>query len=221
MDNKGEIVIYQTPEGKTELEVKLERETLWLNQYQLADLFETDRTSILKHIKNIYVTGELSEPATSAKFAHVQSEGGRSVTRRILHYNLDMILSVGYRVNSTRGTQFRIWANNVLREYLIKGYTLNEQRLMERERELQALKTGIQLLERSVSNQVRQLDQARAFVGIIADFSRGLGILDDYDKGTLDSKGLTEKEAVIITYEECRGVIGQIKDEFHTQVFQE
>lgn len=142
-------------------------------------------------------------------------------TTRILHYNLDMILSVGYRVNSTRGTQFRIWANNVLREYLIKGYTLNEQRLVERERELQALKTGIQLLERSVSNQVRQLDQARAFVGIIADFSRGLGILDDYDKGTLDSKGLTEKEAIIITCEECRGVIGQIKDEFHTQVFQE
>jgi hypothetical protein len=174
--DKGEIVIYQTPEGKTELEVRLEQETLWLKQNQLADLFDTDRTSILKHIKNIYVTGELSEQATCAKFAQIQSEGGRSVTRRILHYNLDMILSVGYRVNSKRGTQFRIWANDVLREYLVKGYVLNEKRLTEREKELRALKAGIQLLERSVAHQARQLDQARAFVGIIADFSKGLGI---------------------------------------------
>jgi len=98
--NKGRIIIYQTPEGETELEVKLERDTLWLNQYQLADLFETDRTSILKHIRNTYEIGELSENSTCAKFAQVRKEGKRSVTRQILHYNLDMILSVGYRVNS-------------------------------------------------------------------------------------------------------------------------
>jgi prophage maintenance system killer protein len=219
MDNKGEIVIYQTPEGKTELEVKLERETLWLHQYQLAELFETDRTSILKHIKNVYETGELSEDATCAKFAQVQTEGKRSVTRQILHYNLDMILSVGYRVNSKRGTQFRIWANNVLREYLTKGYALNEKRLTEREKELQVLKAGIQLLERSVTNQARQLEQAKAFVRVISDFSKGLGILDDYDNGTLDSKGLTEKETALITYEECKGIIGQTKDEFRSPLF--
>lgn len=218
-DDKGEIAIYQTPEGKTEIAVKLERETLWLHQYQLADLFETDRTSILKHIKNIHETGELSEEATCAKFAHVQMEGSRSVTRRILHYNLDMILSVGYRVSSKRGTQFRIWANNVLREYLTKGYALNEKRLAEREEELQTLKAGIQLLERSVTNQAQRLDQAKAFVNVIADFSSGLGILDDYDSGRLDSKGLTEKEAAFITYEECKGIIGQIKDEFHSPLF--
>lgn len=219
MDGKGEIVIYQTPEGKTELEVKLERETLWLHQYQLAELFETDRTSILKHIRNIYETGELSEDATCAKFAQVQTEGRRSVTRQVLHYNLDMILSVGYRVNSKRGTQFRIWANNVLREYLAKGYALSEKRLKESEKELQVLKSAIQLLERSVTHQARQLGQVQSFVGIIADFSNGLGILDDYDNGRLDAKGLTEKRAVLITYEECKGIIKQIKDEFHSPLF--
>jgi len=126
------------------------------------------------------------------------------------YFNLDMILSVGYRVNSRRGTQFRVWANSVLKEYLIKGYTLNEKRLTEREKELQILKAAIQLLERSVANQARQLDQAQSFVNIIADFSNGLGILDDYDNGRLDSRGLTEKEAVPISYEECKSIIGQI-----------
>lgn len=218
-ENKGQIIIYQTPEGETELEVILERDTLWLNQYQLADLFETDRTSILKHIRNIIGSSELQENATCAKFAQVRKEGKRSVTRQILHYNLDMILSVGYRVNSKRGTQFRIWANHVLKEYLMRGYALNEKRLSEREKELQALKSGIQLLERSVTKQAQQLDQARAFVNIIADFSNGLGILDDYDNEKLDSKGLTKKEAVVITYEECKEIIGLAKNEFRSPLF--
>ncbi len=217
--NKGRIIIYQTPEGETELEVKLERETLWLNQHQLADLFETDRTSILKHIRNIIKIGELPEDSTCAKIAQVRKEGKRSVTRQILHYNLDMILSIGYRVNSKRGTQFRIWANNVLREYLLNGYALNEKRLSERERELQSLKSGIQLLERSVMKQAQRLDQAKAFVNIIADFSNGLGILDDYDNEKLDLKGRTEKEAEVITYEECKEIIGLTKDEFNSPLF--
>ena len=219
MENKGEIIIFQTPEGKTELEVKLERETLWLSQYQLANLFETDRTSIIKHIKNIYETSELPEDTTCAKFAQVQKEGKRSVTRQILYYNLDMILSVGYRVNSKRGTQFRIWANNILKEYLMKGYALNEKRLSEREAELQTLKTGIQLLERSIFNQAQMLGQAKTLVNIIADFSNGLGILDDYDNERLDPGGLTEKEAAGISYKECKGIIGQITDEFNSALF--
>ncbi|OPY66215.1 MAG: Fic/DOC family protein [Syntrophorhabdus sp. PtaU1.Bin050] len=218
-EKKGEIVIYRTPEGKMELEVKLEHETLWLHQYQLAELFETDRSSLVKHITNIYKTGELSEDSTCAKFAQVRLEGKRRVTRQVLHYNLDMILSVGYRVNSKRGTQFRIWANNVLKEYLAKGYTLNEKRLREREKELQTLKTGIQLLERSIMKQARQLDQAMTFVNIIAGFSEGLRILDDYDNERLDSAGITEKAAVVICYEECRGIIGQIRDEFNSPLF--
>ncbi|OPX97265.1 MAG: Fic/DOC family protein [Syntrophorhabdus sp. PtaB.Bin006] len=218
-EKKGEIVIYRTPEGKMELEVKLEHETLWLHQYQLAELLETDRSSLVKHITNIYKTGELSEDSTCAKFAQVRLEGKRRVTRQVLHYNLDMILSVGYRVNSKRGTQFRIWANNVLKEYLAKGYALNEKRLREREKELTTLKTGIQLLERSIMKQARQLDQAMAFVNIIAGFSEGLRILDDYDNERLDSAGITEKAAVVIRYEECRDIIGQIQDEFNSPLF--
>lgn len=126
---KSEIILYQSDELAEHLEVKIdaEQETVWLNQYQLAELFQTDRTSILKHLKNIYSTGELDEETTCAKFAQVRKEGKRMVTREILNYNLDAILSVGYRVNSIRGTQFRIWANRVLKDYLLKGYAINNR----------------------------------------------------------------------------------------------
>ena len=126
---KDEIIIYRPDEIAEHIEVRIdeENETVWLNQYQLAELFQTDRTSILKHLKNIYATGELDEKATCAKIAQVQKEGKRMVTREVLNYNLDAILSVGYRVNSKQGTQFRIWANRVLKDYLLKGYTINNR----------------------------------------------------------------------------------------------
>lgn len=116
------ILIYQTTEGETAIDVKLIDNTVWLNQYQLADLFKTDRTSIVKHIRNIYKSGELNEESTCANFAQVQNEGARTITRSVAHYNLDLIISVGYRVNSKSGVQFRMWANQVLKEYLVKGY---------------------------------------------------------------------------------------------------
>ena len=126
---KDEIIIYRPDEIAEHIEVRIdeENETVWLNQYQLADLFQTDRTSILKHLKNIYATGELDEKATCAKIAQVRKEGKRMVTREVLNYNLDAILSVGYRVNSKQGTQFRIWANRVLKDYLLKGYAINNR----------------------------------------------------------------------------------------------
>lgn len=126
---KDEIIIYQSNELAKRVEVRIdtEKETVWLNQYQLAELFQTDRTSILKHLQNIYSTGELDEKATCAKFAQVRKEGNRMVKREVLNYNLDAILSVGYRVNSKRGTQFRIWANQILKDYLMKGYALNQR----------------------------------------------------------------------------------------------
>jgi len=116
----SEIRIFQAEDGKTEVSVRLENETVWLNQYQLEELFETDRTSIVKHISNIYKTKELNKESTSAKIAQVQKEGNREITRNILFYNLDLIIAVGYRVNSKRGTQFRIWANKILKDYLLK-----------------------------------------------------------------------------------------------------
>jgi prophage maintenance system killer protein len=219
MESKGEIVIYQREDGKSEISVTLHRESLWLSLNQIAELFGRDKSVISRHLRNVFQSGELSREATVAFFATVQSEGKRSVERQVEYFNLDIILSVGYRVNSKQGTQFRIWANNILREYLTKGYVLNEKRLAGREEELRVLKAGIQLLERSVTNQARQLDQAQEFIRIISDFSKGLAILDDYDNGTLDPRGLTAKAAAFITYEECKGIIGQIKDEFRSPLF--
>lgn len=124
---KNEIVIYSADDLAEHIEVRLDEETVWLNQQQLAQLFQTDRSSVAKHLQNIYSTGELDEVATCAKIAQVQKEGDREVTRKVLNYNLDAIISVGYRVNSKRGTQFRIWANQVLKSYLLKGYAVNKR----------------------------------------------------------------------------------------------
>jgi prophage maintenance system killer protein len=216
MENKGEIIIYQKEGGKAEITVKLHRESLWLSLNQISDLFERDKSVISRHIKKIFIEEELSKDSVVAFFATTATDGK---TYNVEYFNLDLILSVGYRVNSKRGTQFRIWANNVLKEYLIKGYALNEKRLSDRENELQTLKTGIQLLERTITNQARQLDQAKAFVGIISDFSTGLEILDDFDNERLDSGGITEKTAAIISYEECKDIIGQMRDEFNSPLF--
>ncbi|MBN2374601.1 virulence protein RhuM/Fic/DOC family protein [bacterium] len=218
-ETRGEIVLYQTPDGRVDLNIRLERESLWLSQKQMSLLFDKDTDTIGLHLRNIYKEGELEESATTEESSVVQKEGNRQVRRKVRLYNLDAVLSVGYRVNSKRGTQFRIWANNVLKEYLMKGYALNEKRLSERETELQTLKTGIQLLERSILNQAQMLDQAKTLVNIIADFSNGLGILDDYDNERLDTVGRTEKDAAHISYEECKGIIGQIKDEFNSTLF--
>lgn len=127
IDLNNEIVIYQSEDGKTQLDVKLEGETVWLTQAQMSELFQTDRTVINRHIRNIYKSGELEENATCAKNAQVRIEGNRTVSRAIPYYNLDMIISVGYRVNSIRGVRFRQWANSVLKQYLIKGYAVNER----------------------------------------------------------------------------------------------
>ena len=131
---KDEIVLYQ-PDATIQLEVRLQDETVWLNQQQMAELFGTDRTSVLRHIHNIYKTHELDEAATCAKIAQVRLEGNRQVRREVPFYNLDMIISVGYRVNSIRGTQFRQWANKVLKDYMLKGYAVN-QRLLNIENQL-------------------------------------------------------------------------------------
>jgi hypothetical protein len=129
MENKGEILLYQSEDGITKIDVRLENETVWLNQYQLEVLFQTDRTSITKHIKNIYESGELAEVSTCAKIAQVQKEGNRTVSRNIAYYNLDMIISVGYRIKSHIATKFRIWATQRLKEYIVKGFTLDDERM--------------------------------------------------------------------------------------------
>ena len=126
MDNNNQIIIYQTDDDQTQIDVRLENETVWLTQAQMAELFQTDRTSIVRHINKIYADDELDRDSTCAKIAQVQKEGQRTVRRSIPYFNLDMIISVGYRVNSKRGVKFRQWANRVLKQYLIKGYAINK-----------------------------------------------------------------------------------------------
>lgn len=128
-DNKGQIILYQTQDGESKIEVTLANETVWLTIDQMAELFQRNKSTISRHIKNILESGELQEVRTVAFFATVQNEGGRNIKRDIAYYNLDMIISVGYRVNSYRGVQFRIWATQVLKEYLIKGFALNDELL--------------------------------------------------------------------------------------------
>src|SRR5690554_6221160 len=146
MEPQNKIEIYQSNDKQAIVEVQFEQETVWLSQKQMAELFEKDVRTINEHIKTIYRTGELLENSTIRKFRIVRQEGKRQVSREIEHYNLDMIISVGYRVNSKRGTQFRMWATQRLKDYLVKGYAINEKRLEQKEMEVQHLKTGIQIV---------------------------------------------------------------------------
>ena len=130
-ENNTELIIYLTEDGRTKIDVHMENETVWLSLEQMSELFQRDKSTISRHIKNVFADGELLEEATVANFATVQMEGNREITRNITHYNLDVIISVGYRVKSLRGTQFRIWANSVLREYLIKGFAMNDDLLKQ------------------------------------------------------------------------------------------
>ena len=130
-ENNTELIIYQTEDGRTKIDVHMENDTVWLSLEQMSELFQRDKSTISRHIKNVFADGELLEEATVANFATVQMEGNREITRNITHYNLDVIISVGYRVKSLRGTQFRIWANSVLREYLIKGFAMNDDLLKQ------------------------------------------------------------------------------------------
>ena len=210
----GEILIYQAPDGQTSIDVKLEKDTVWLNQYQMADLFDTDRTSIVKHIKNIYKSEELSELATCAKIAQVRQEGKRNIKRDIEHYNLDLIISVGYRVNSKRGTQFRVWANEVLKSYLIKGYAINERLLKAQSSQLDDLKQAVKLLGNVIDTKNLNTDEATGLLKVITDYTYALDILDKYDHQSLEIKSTTRKELFQITYLEAIKAIKGLHSKF-------
>jgi hypothetical protein len=167
MENKGAIVIYESPDGQTSIDVKLENETVWLNLSQISQLFQKDKSVISRHLKNIYNEEELEREATVAKNATVQIEGKRDVIREIEYYNLDAILSVGYRVNSKRGTQFRIWANKVLKDYLVKGYAVNEKRLLEQSRQLEELKQTVKLMGNVIGSKALNSQEAEGLLKVI------------------------------------------------------
>ncbi|OGS93396.1 MAG: hypothetical protein A2061_08480 [Gallionellales bacterium GWA2_59_43] len=156
----GPIVIYQSADGSIATEVRLEGDTVWLSQKQMADLFDKDVRTINEHIINVFEEGELEREATIRNFRIVRQEGQRQVVREIEHYNLDVIISVGYRVKSRQGTQFRIWATQRLREYLVQGYTLNQQRLEAQQEKLAELRQAIALSVRLIHNKILSSDFA-------------------------------------------------------------
>jgi death-on-curing family protein len=212
--NTSAIQIFTTKDGKTEIEVKLDRETVWLNQYQLEDLFETDRTAINRHILNIYKSEELEEESTCAKIAQVQKEGEREIKRKIKYYNLDLIIAVGYRVNSKRGTEFRIWANQVVKEYLIQGYSINEKRLQHKTEQLEELRKSVKLLGQVLNYKTLTNDESYGLLKIISDYAYALDILDRYDFQTLEINETSEKEIYRLGYEEAIRQIQLVKQKF-------
>jgi hypothetical protein len=212
-ENRGQIVIYQTDDGTVQIEVRMEAETLWLSEQQIAMVFERDRTVIGRHIKNIIKTGELDEKSNVQKMHIANSD------KPVIFYNLDMILSVGYRVNSKRGTQFRIWANRILKEHLVQGYTINQKRLQEQRTRFTRLQESIQLLERSLIEQAVTVDSARNIVRILSEFARGLEILDDYDHGKLEQNGKTMKSALVIDTAEFSSVVEALRRDFDSALF--
>ncbi len=208
----NEIVIYQSEDGKTVLDVRLEDDTVWLSQQQMSELFQTDRTVIGRHIRNIYKDGELEEISTCAKNAQVRMEGNRMVTRSIPYYNLDMIISVGYRVNSIRGVKFRQWASSVLKQYLIKGYAVNESMCKKQVAELRQL---VQMLGRTLRHSPDPLkEEQSALVDVVVDYTYALDTLDDYDYQRLGIKNTTAHGAFRATYEGAMQEIRQLREKF-------
>ena len=211
-NNNDKIIIYQTDDGQTQIDVRLENETVWLTQAQMAVLFQTDRTSIVRHINNIYKQEELEREGTCAKIAQVQTEGGRRVARTIPYFNLDMIISVGYRVNSKRGVKFRQWANKVLKDYLVKGYAVNERIHKEQIGELRQL---VGMLGRTIQNQpLLSTDETNALFNVVTDYTYALDTLDSYDYQRLTINDTTSEAPFHATYDNAMQAIRSLKERF-------
>ena len=209
--NGSSIVLYTADDGNTQLEVKLEKDTVWLTQSQMAELFGIDRTTILRHIRNIYNSEELEESSTCAKNAQVRIEGKRMIQRDIPFYNLDMIISVGYRVNSRKATTFRRWATSILKQYLIKGYAIDQCRLDHYDE----LKDVVRLMSRALTLQdkVSEGEYAGLF-NVITDYVYALDTLDRYDYQTLGIEKTTKDEMFHATYENAMDAINALKEKF-------
>lgn len=196
----GEIILYQQDDGSPALKVKLQDETVWLSQQQLAELFQTTRANVTMHLGNVYAEGELDRAATSKDFLQVRQEGGRTVRRRVTHYNLDAIISLGYRIKSTVATRFRIWATQRIKDYLVKGYAINQQRLEQ-------LGQVVRVLGRSADPIAAGLSD------VLASYLPGLQLLREYDEGQFPAvPGATPNWT--LTIDEARSIISRLKRQF-------
>lgn len=209
-DKKGEIIIYKDKSGETKLRVNVLDDTVWLSQKQMATLFDKDVRTINEHIKNVFEEGELEDISTIRNFRIVQKEGNRDVARNIEFYSLDVIISVGYRVKSKRGTEFRIWANKTLREYLLKGYVLNEK-LLEVDEKWQELNRAINFFQEK--SRLPQLEgQEKELINLISGYSNSLRILKEYDDDELKSSG-SRKAEYSLDYQKAKEVIEKVKNQ--------
>jgi len=213
MNEQEQIVIYQAKDGQTQIDVQLKEENIWLTQKQMSELFDKGRTTITEHIQNVFTEGELIEEEVCRNFRHTTQHGaikGKTQTSKTKYYNLDVIISVGYRVKSKRGTQFRIWANKILKDYLIKGYAVNEKRLQQTKQQLQELKKIVQLQENVISEYHLETDEAQGLIKVIASYSTALDLLDDYDHQRLKLPKTSNVEVVKINYKEARNAINEL-----------
>lgn len=208
--NPGPILIYQAADGSIATEVRLEGDTVWLSLQQMAELFGRDKSVISRHLKNVFDSGELERAATIAKNATVQKEGTREVSREIEYFNLDAIISVGYRVNSREGTRFRIWASQILRDYLIRGYTLNEQRLKTQQDNLRQLENTLALFQQALIDQA-SLPEARGLVDVIAGYARTFVLLNQFDSERLPTSDFNEQITYEIRPDEADAAIATLK----------
>ena len=213
-DGKGEIIIYDEIQGKPRIEVKLADDTLWLSQRLMADLFEKDVDTISLHIKNIYAESELEEKPTTTIFTVAQQEGKRTINRKVTFYNLDMILSVGYRVSSKRGTAFRKWANTVLKDYLVKGYAHNEKLLREKQAQLNSLRQAVALITNVTTSAAVSNDQAAGLLRVLTDYTYALDVLDKYDHQVLEIEATSGTQLFEITYGSAMNAIESLREKF-------
>ncbi len=211
---QNQIEIFQGANNEINVEVKFEDDTVWLSQAQIIKLFNGSKSNISEHIKYIFESEELTENSTVRNFRTVQMEGKRTVSRDIIHYNLDVIISVGYRVNSKRGIQFRQWATQKLKDFLVKGYSINEYRLAQKNQEIQFLHDGIRIMSRAIEEVTN--DEAYKWLD---KFSKGLQLLDDYDHERLDIKGLSLVPGIHPHISEYESIVNSMRTEFDSSVF--
>ncbi len=209
-DNK--ILIYQSEDGQTQLDVRLENDTVWLSQSQMVELFQTTKQNVSLHVNNVFKEGELDQKSTVKDYLTVQKEGKRVISRKVKYYNLDVIISVGYRVKSKRGTAFRIWARNVIKDYLVKGYAVNERIRREQIGELRQL---VGILGRAIQNQpLMPSKDSQALFDVVTDYAYALDTLDDYDYERLVIEQTTQEERFHATYEQAISEIEGLKKKF-------
>jgi len=203
----SDVVLYE--DGRVAIDARVEYETLWLNRKQIAELFDVKVPAISKHIKNIYSSGELSPEATVSKMETVQKEGSREVRREQEFFNLDIVIAVGYRVNSKRATQFRIWATDILKQYIVEGYALNQERLQHQK--LEELTQTIQLIKQGLDNNALSITEAKGFVEIVSDYARSWALLQGYDEQSLQEVAQTKEQRFILDYDEALEAITELK----------